>query len=143
MNSIFWDDRASLPRRPGIYYVYAGRGCFRRRLLYIGISKNLQERWSDNFGHGEHHKAVQLASLGATRIEYRIIENERLLRHEEAVEIAKYRPPLNSRMETPDRWLALNDKLSELLMDALWIAIGGLLIFRYLLPALLDSLAGG
>ena len=143
MKSLPWNDRASLPKEPGIYYVYRGRNPFTRELLYVGIGKNLRERHTNNFGYGRHHRENQLNALGATHIEYRIIENERQLKHEEAIAIAKHRPPLNIRKEKPDRWLLWQDQLSSEMQRWLCIAIGVTVTWRYLLPMVLNWLVNG
>ena len=140
MKSLAYSDRASLPRKPGIYYIYAGSNPFTRRLLYIGISKNLRERHTDNFGYGSHHLSAQFKALGASRIEYRTIDNPRQLKHEEAIAIAKYQPLLNKRKEKPDARLLWQERATTQFCRMIAAGILISVTWRYLLPMLIEWL---
>ena len=82
-------DRASLPHAPGCYYVFRGW-----RLLYVGrAEKSIRTRWR---GHDELPNLRQ-----SDRVHYWRMWAV-LVRDREAVDIRKFRPPLNGRMEPRD-----------------------------------------
>jgi len=123
MNFVWWNDRSQLPKEPGVYWAYS-----LWRLLYVGESGNLRERFTDNYGHGEHHKESDLKRLNCTHICYRVIRSKQRRLHEEAIEILHKRPLLNKRREKPNRWLLLSDDFEK----AAGIVLTALLIY-YLL----------
>ena len=118
--TLAWGDRAHLPALPGCYWVYA-----RSRLLYIGTSKNLQERHTDNFRYGPHHLTAVFEKKGATSIRYQIIRNEARRLHTEALGIRDLDPPLNTRKEPLNYWLLFLDNLQQttLVVVVVYIAI--------------------
>jgi len=123
--TLAWRDRAHLPTLPGCYWVYA-----RNLLLYVGTSKNLQERHTDNFGHGAHHLEVTLQKAGATRIRYKIIRNEARRLHTEALAIRDSAPPFNTRKERLNHWLLFLDNLQQVVLSVMFFLAIALLILR-------------
>jgi hypothetical protein len=124
-NSVPVADTRSLPRKPGIYYAVKGG-----RVLYVGLTVNLYDRWNSK-GDRVHHKKAKLLELGNVRLHYRICGEHRL-RLEEAKDIKLFNPPLNVQRPDPklhDRGLARVDRVAR---DVFWtvafgvaIAIGG------------------
>jgi len=102
----------------------------RSKLLYVGTSKNLQERHTDNFGHGAHHLEVALQNAGATRIRYKIIRNEARRLHTEALAIRVSAPPFNTRKERINRWLLFLDNLQQVVLSVMFFLAIALLILR-------------
>lgn len=134
MKFVFWRDRSQLPNSPGIYY------CYRFfRLLYVGQSRDLRQRWTSNFGYGSHHKLVQLDRIGCTHITYRVIVNADRRNHEEAIVIKDRKPPLNIRQESVNLRLAWQDALYMAIVY-LFIAV---CLWRYALPMILSAIIGG
>jgi len=123
--TLAWRDRAHLPSLPGCYWVYA-----RNKLLYVGTSKNLQERHTDNFGHGAHHLEVTLQKAGATRIRYEIIRNEARRLHTEALAIRDSAPPFNTRKERLNRWLLFLDNLQQVVWAVMFFLAIALILLR-------------
>lgn len=121
MKSLPYHDRASLPRQPGLYFVYAGSNPFTRRLLYVGKAENLRKR------HASHEKASLFKANGATHLEYRPVSLWRL-KHEEAIAIRRYNPPLNKRKEKPNalisRWESFQQYVAiVVLISAIWYGL--------------------
>lgn len=85
--SVALDERDRLPQCAGIYFAIRGRA-----LLYLGMSKNIWERWKD------HHQLKPLERLQpGVRLHYLKLplwSRDRLLRLE-SVLIAMYAPRLN------------------------------------------------
>lgn len=91
-----------LPEVPAVYYAV-----YRGKLLYIGRAKNLQERWTTNYGHGRHHKITEWRSRGLKVEQIELYWHQRpawRLAHDEAVAIDLFNPPDNHRRE-PHNWL--------------------------------------
>jgi len=114
----FWFARRTLPADPGLYYC-----CRWFKVLYIGRSKSLRERWTDNFGYGAHHKEEALRRAKCTHIIYRVIRNPDRLAHEEAIAIHRHNPPLNSRRESRNRAIDFWDDVQQNVCLALLLAI--------------------
>lgn len=114
--SVRYRDRHRLPASPGVYWVYA-----RDRLIYVGESRNLRERHTDNFGYGPHHLSEEFQWAGATDIEYKVINDKPRRLHTEAMEIRRSRPPLNRKLEPLNPWLQFCDNLSQV---GVTVAIG-------------------
>ena len=133
MKSVPYSDRASLPRHPGIYYVWAGSNPFTRRLLYIGKAENLRKR------HASHEYTAIFKAHGATRLEYQLCSLRRL-KHEEAIAIAKYQPLLNKRKEKPDARLLWQEKATTEFCRMIAAGILITITWRYLLPMLIEWL---
>jgi len=123
--TLAWRDRAHLPTLPGCYWVYA-----RNLLLYVGTSKNLQERHTDNFGRGAHHLEETLQNAGATRIRYKIIRNEARRLHTEALAIRDLDPPFNTRKEPLNRWLLFLDNLQQVVWAVMFFLSIALILLR-------------
>jgi len=102
----------------------------RNKLLYVGTSKNLQERHTDNFGHGAHHLEVTLQKAGATRIRYEIIRNEARRLHTEALAIRDSAPPFNTRKERLNRWLLFLDNLQQVVWAVMFFLAIALILLR-------------
>jgi excinuclease UvrABC nuclease subunit len=123
MNFVWWRNRSQLPKEPGVYWAYSFW-----RLLYVGESGNMNERFTDNYGYGSHHKTSDLKRMSCTHICYRVIKNKHRRLHEEAIEITRKRPLLNKRKESPNKWFMLSDDFEK----AAGIVLAALLIY-YLL----------
>jgi len=143
MKLVPYHDRALLPAKPGLYYVYQGHNPFTRKLLYVGLSKNLRERHTTNSGFGSHHRAHDFARYGATHIGYRVIDNMRQLKHEEALAIIKHRPPLNKRIEKPDKGLLMMKRLENWLVRTIASGIVITCLWRFVLPMVGNWLING
>lgn len=136
MKSLPYSQRASLPRQPGIYYVYAGSNPFTRRLLYIGKAENLRKR------HASHEKIELFKAYGATHLEYQPCSLRRL-KHEEGLAQAKHHTLLNKRQEKPDARLLWQDRLSDYVARTIAASILITVAWRYLLPMLINWLVNG
>lgn len=86
-----------LPHTSGLYYCRQGMN-----ILYIGYSGNLYHRWNSVL-YGEHHKYNELLEYDErgdhVRIHYRPMPKYKI-GFEEAVEIRRFKPCLNKRMES-------------------------------------------
>jgi len=78
------DDKTALPRKPGLYFVIDGQ-----RLLYIGRSKDLNQRWK---GHHRYKQIKQMARF--PQIAYLDCDDESLLWTEREI-ISRFKPLLN------------------------------------------------
>jgi hypothetical protein len=83
--SVLLEDRSRLPRQSGVYAVVN-----RRKIYYIGVSVNLNQRWR---GKG-HHRFMQASHLDRPSLHYCLLPREET-RPLEKVLIAKYNPPWN------------------------------------------------
>jgi hypothetical protein len=135
---VAWKHRHTLPAQPGVYYCYS-----RFRLLYVGESSNLRRRWTDNSGYGPHHKTDELKRNGVTHIRYKVYLNERRRKHEEAIAIDRYSPPLNYRKETPSVLLSIQDAVTHGLLIAGALAVFGLIVRGTISDARCDIETGG
>jgi hypothetical protein len=87
-----YESRAKLPPKPGIYYVYVDS-----RLVYIGQSKSLWQRWNATGDREHHHTKKCLASLAQRRkvsIVFRLLPMTSLDVVEKK-EIQRHNPPWN------------------------------------------------
>lgn len=113
------DREEALPHASGLYAVLRGR-----RLLYIGKSVNLHDRWQ---GEG-HHRYGQLRRMGRCRLHWVTLSRRTIDRKEREL-IERWKPSLNGT-EVPDytRWP---------LADWPWATIAtlGLLAVILLFPA--------
>ena len=62
------------------------------------MSGNLRARWNSR-SYGEHHHYSALARCFGVRLHYRITRTRSAAERLEAIEIRRYRPPLNKRLE--------------------------------------------
>ena len=79
-----------LPDSPGVYIVFgpkAGSRSSTNRPLYVGMSKNLRQRWADG-----HHKALACLREGAKTIKFAVTDD--YVEFEEIM-INHLNPPLN------------------------------------------------
>lgn len=80
-----------LPNTPGLYYLVS---C--KKILYVGLSKSLYNRWNRDglFIHRKKAIALEVAKKCPIRIYYRTLPAA-FLATEEAEEIHRFKPPLN------------------------------------------------
>ncbi|MEM7792851.1 MAG: GIY-YIG nuclease family protein [Cyanobacteria bacterium P01_C01_bin.118] len=83
--SVLLEDRRRLPRKSGVYAVIS-----RRRIYYVGVSINLNQRWR---GRG-HHRYIQASQLGRPSLHYLLLPKDEARSLEKAL-IARYNPPWN------------------------------------------------
>ena len=100
-------DRASLPNIPAIYYATDWAG----QILYVGKSTNLYLRWNSR-QYGAHHKLHELSQYRGVKLHYwkRPLWRRR---HDEAVEIKRFDPPLNDRAESKVWWISAIDLTTD------------------------------
>ncbi|MGD1857285.1 MAG: GIY-YIG nuclease family protein [Leptolyngbyaceae cyanobacterium] len=79
------EERSRLPKKSGVYAVIN-----RRKIYYIGVSINLNQRWRG----GGHHRFAQAAKLRRARLHYLLLPKEQARALEKAL-IARYSPPWN------------------------------------------------
>ena len=84
--SITIEDRDELPEESGIYFVIDNSNIY-----YIGMSKNLQQRWYS------HHKQAALDSFTNLRIAYLDCLPKHYLKNIESTLIKHFKPRLNIR----------------------------------------------
>lgn len=129
-------DHHELPyRTTAVYYCVRGY-----KILYVGKSANLYHRWN-SYRYGEHHKTEELLEIERTEgdIDLHYCEwNEALIGFIEAVEIKRFKPPMNKRKERV--WENINLTVisfclkyygTEALMFALAISVLGLLTYHF------------
>jgi len=100
-------DRAALPIISAIYYATDWAG----QILYVGESKNLYLRWNSR-RFGAHHKLNELSQYHGVKLHYwkRPLWRRR---HDEAVEIERFDPPLNDRAESKVWWIGAIDLTAD------------------------------
>jgi len=100
-------DRASLPQISAIYYATDWSG----QILYVGESKNLYLRWNSR-RFGAHHKLNELSQYDGVKLHYwkRPLWRRR---HDEAIEIERFDPPLNDRAESKVWWISAIDLTTD------------------------------
>ena len=100
-------DRASLPKITAVYYAVDRTG----QILYVGKSTNLYLRWN-NRRFGAHHKLHELSQYRGVKLHYwkRPLWRRR---HDEAVEIKRFDPPLNDRDESKVWWISAIDLTTD------------------------------
>lgn len=114
--SVSLENRRKLPIKPGVYYVM--RWGVPLRPLYIGMSGNMNARWNGR-NYGEHHQYEDLSKRFGVRLHYRITANRDAAERLEAIEIRRYKPKLNKRIE-PLKKDPLRD-LIDFCVDSVWI----------------------
>lgn len=107
-----------LPPEPGVYYAVR-----LWRVEYIGLSENLRQRWMAQGNRAHHHKR-RLQELPWLRLHYRVLPLERI-KLAEAVEISRFRPPMN-RVQPNIARLRPVGRLDSNLM--FWLAVNFLLL---------------
>ena len=98
-----YDQRHSLPRRPGIYKLQRRR-LFRWVNIYIGLSSNIHRRWNAKGDRRHQHLGRWARGRGKMRL---VVSPcwECNLRYWEAAQIKKLRPALNEqRPEPSEHW---------------------------------------
>jgi DNA-binding XRE family transcriptional regulator len=93
--SIPLEQKSSLPICSGIYFVIDED----EKVLYVGRSKNINQRWS-NAGH---HKYTQLSSIPNVRIAWLEVSDASLLPNIEAALIDWFCPTLNRPVTTKQK----------------------------------------
>ena len=83
--SVLLENRSKLPRKSGVYAVIS-----RRKIYYVGISINLNQRWR---GKG-HHRFIQASQLGRPCLHYLLLPKQEARSLEKTL-IARYSPPWN------------------------------------------------
>lgn len=86
-----------LPKRPGVYYVVQWWKPW--KVLYVGMSGNMRQRWTATGKDWQHHKLDPLRGMSGIRIHYRITRSRKMAERLEAIEIVRYKPPMNGRYE--------------------------------------------
>jgi excinuclease UvrABC nuclease subunit len=101
--SLFLASRSDLPTCPAVYFVLESD-----RVLYIGRSGNLQQRWVN------HHRYKQLKTISNVRIAWLECSDPSLLPEIEVALIRQFLPPLNdSAVTSPQITLFLDKRLKE------------------------------
>lgn len=127
-------DKWELPKMPGVYYCLRGW-----KVLYIGKSTNIHARWN-SYQFGPHHKLDELIqindSIGDIDLHY-CEWSEPLIGFIEAVEIGRFKPPMNKRYERvwdnvnlPVIGFVLKSLGSQILMALLSSAVIWLLLYH-------------
>lgn len=119
--SVSLRNRSKLPSRPGVYYALQWWKPFARP-LYIGESGNINARWNSR-NYGPHHKLFELSKYFGVRLHYRVTSNKSAAVRLEAIEMRRYSPTLNRKLE-PLRKDLLRDIL-DFCTDS--VLIGGVL----------------
>ncbi|NEQ51287.1 MAG: GIY-YIG nuclease family protein [Leptolyngbya sp. SIO3F4] len=83
--SVLLADRSKLPRKPGVYAVIK-----QRKIYYIGMSTNLNQRWCGK----SHHRFLQAQNLRYPSLHYVLLPRDEARALEKFL-IAKYNPPWN------------------------------------------------
>ncbi|MBT9317577.1 GIY-YIG nuclease family protein [Leptothoe spongobia] len=92
--SVLLEDRSQLPRKSGVYAVIKYR-----KIYYIGVSTNLNQRWRGK----SHHRFLQAEQLRRPSLRYLLVPKAQA-RALEKVLISKYSPPWNySKVPVPMR----------------------------------------
>jgi len=84
--------RSGLPTCPAVYFVMEGD-----RILYIGRTGNLQQRWSS------HHRWQQLKGIESVRLAWLECTQPELLSTIEEALIEQFCPPLNGSPAPPTK----------------------------------------
>jgi excinuclease UvrABC nuclease subunit len=96
-------NRSGLPTCPAVYFALEGD-----RVLYIGRSRNLQQRWAI------HHRYKQLQAISNVRIAWLECSDPSLLTEIEMALIRQFLPPLNgSAVTSPQITMFLDERLKE------------------------------
>ncbi|BAY58507.1 XRE family transcriptional regulator [Leptolyngbya boryana NIES-2135] len=95
--SVALRNKNRLPAQPGVYYAIQWWNPFKP--IYIGVSSNIQARWNSR-RWGEHHKFAELSRRFGVRLHYRVTSSESQALRIEAIEIRRYRPELNRKLES-------------------------------------------
>ena len=96
--SVSLRNKSHLPSRPGVYYALQWWKPFARP-LYIGESGNINARWNSR-KYGDHDQLSVLRSCFGVRLHYRVTASKEAAQRLEAIEIRRYRPTLNRRIES-------------------------------------------
>ncbi len=87
---IYINELDKLPKYSGIYKVFSTQ---ENKVVYIGQSKNIHQRWNNG-----HHKLPQLIALYGTKVYIECTEvPDWLLNRAEHTAISFHQPELNSR----------------------------------------------
>lgn len=84
-DSVHLDERNRLPQASGVYAVIK-----QRKIYYIGVSTNLNRRWSGK----SHHRFPQADKLGRPKLHYLLLPKQDA-RTLEKLLIVRYDPPWN------------------------------------------------
>jgi hypothetical protein len=130
-------DKWELPRVSGVYFCLRGW-----QILYIGKSTSIHHRWN-SYRYGEHHRLEELLqideAIGDVDIHW-CEYPEALIGFIEAVEIRRFRPRLNKRIEPI--WDNINLAVIvmllkywfwQMLIAALSSAVIGLIVYHLVL----------
>ncbi len=118
-----WDKRQlafGAPARPGVYLFYDRNG----QLLYVGRARDLRARLRSYFRSERQRPAVEAALAAVERIEWRVLGSELEAALEELRLIRELRPPANSRIARPDRYVWLKKRGEGVVASASPTALG-------------------
>lgn len=97
LRSVPLESRSQLPKRPGVYYVIQRWKPW--KVLYVGMSGNMRQRWTATGKDWQHHKLEPLSRMSGIRIHFRTTRSRKMAARLEAIDIVRYKPPLNDRYE--------------------------------------------
>jgi len=117
--SVALRNKGRLPSKPGVYYALQWWKPFARP-LYIGESGNINARWNSR-QWGDHGQLSALRSRVGVRLHYRVTANKAAAVRLEAIEMRRYSPTLNRKLE-PLRKDNLRDVL-DFCADSLMIGV--------------------
>ena len=68
-------------------------------MLYVGMSGNMRQRWTATGRDWQHHKLEPLSRMSGIKIHFRTTRSRKMAVRLEAIDIVRYKPPLNDRYE--------------------------------------------
>ena len=120
--SVSLKNKHDLPAKPGVYYAIQWWKPF--STLYIGESGDINARWNSR-NYGPHHKLFELSEYFGVRLHYRVTANKSAAQRLEAIEMRRYSPILNRKLEPlrKDRLRDVLDYCSDSLIIGVFLSI--------------------